>query len=572
MNFSLMEMKGEKWADIVPFNGDYKISNYGRVWALPRMIISSSGQTYFTKERIRKQSLNTRTNSYTGEDREQLGVNLRYEGKTYHFLVNRLVYHYFIAPINFKEDLFRVVHKNGDNCENKSDNLVLMNGSQLYAHDLLHNHKPRTSKLIKKAGHKEMSIANAPKGIVKYTLEGKIVNKYESLTQAATDNNVARSSLRDVAKKRLKQWCGFVYRYQGDRYRGEYAGVSQEKPVTQYRIDGKRIAGHESVTKAAQATGIDANVISRCALNKCRLGNGYVWRYQGEKYGGEYRNKIKNLPLPLWQYTVHGKKVQRFSSTNAASIATGFSAATLLDCAYKRTKISHGYVWRFEGEVYKGEYRNYRRSKPITQHSLEGKKISTYSSIEEAAKATGLTADNIQKNVSGANKTAGGFIWKEATAKEIAKLPRILPEEFHPHPIRKTSVKKKGHTVTQYSLDGKKINTFSSIWQAGKATGVSSSAISSAVRNKLLTTGGFIWKAGKGLPKINIKKHFVSRDQLLKRTSKPVVKYSLDGEYITSYPSIAAAARAEEVTAKRISSAINNKTMSAVGCVWRLGQ
>ena len=149
------------------------------------------------------------------------------------------------------------------------------------------------------------------------------------MAQAATENNAARSSIRDVAKKRLKQWCGFVYRYQGDGYRGEDAGFSQEKSVTQYRIDGKRIARYESIVKAAQATGIDANVISRCALDKCRLAKGYVWRYQGKSYHGEYRNQIKNLALPVWQYTMEGKKIQRFSSVNAASVLPQVSVLLL---------------------------------------------------------------------------------------------------------------------------------------------------------------------------------------------------------------------------------------------------
>jgi hypothetical protein len=54
-NLSQESMKGEKWADIPGFDGAYSISNYGRIWVAPRLIIYTDGkQLYFTKERIRK--------------------------------------------------------------------------------------------------------------------------------------------------------------------------------------------------------------------------------------------------------------------------------------------------------------------------------------------------------------------------------------------------------------------------------------------------------------------------------------------------------------------------------------
>jgi hypothetical protein len=58
--------------------------------------------------------------------------------------------------------------------------------------------------------------------------------------------------------------------------------------------------------------------------------------------------------------------------------------------------------------------------------------------------------------------------------------------------------------------------------------------------------------------------------EIIRRISKPVVKYSLEGEPINEYPSISAAARAEGVSVNRISSAVNGKTRSAIGYFWKL--
>ncbi len=70
--------------------------------------------------------------------------------------------------------------------------------------------------------------------------------------------------------------------------------------------------------------------------------------------------------------------------------------------------------------------------------------------------------------------------------------------------------------------------------------------------------------------KMSTKAHYTSTHESLKMVSKPVVKYSLDGEQLEEYPSIAAAARAEKVSVNRISSAVNGSTKSAVGFLWKL--
>src|SRR5882672_11337583 len=89
MNLSLLPMKGEMWVDMLEFDGCYSISNYGRIWAAPRPILSITGQLYFTKERIRKQNLTQYLNSYTKGFTDQLSIHLRYEGRDYSFKVNR---------------------------------------------------------------------------------------------------------------------------------------------------------------------------------------------------------------------------------------------------------------------------------------------------------------------------------------------------------------------------------------------------------------------------------------------------------------------------------------------------
>ncbi len=629
MNFSLDDMKGEKWKSIPGFDDYFMVSNYGRIWAVPRPIYAIDGKFYYTKERMRKQSLGMYYNSYTKDHTEQLGIHIRYEGKSYRFLVNRLVYSLFVKSINFEEDGLLVVHKDANNCNNRYDNLVLMNGTELYAHGLKINRRPRSARMTKKRNQLIWSENNSPRPIIQYALNGKKIKEFESVAQAAKSNNTDRGNIRNTAAKKSKQLNGFVYRYKGDRYKGEYANLSSNKIVTQYSVEGKKIAVYPSVKEASLKTGIDADTISRCALRKTRVSHGFVWRYEGDAYSGEYKGKIKNKAKPVIQFKLDGKKVATFSSVNQASIETGFSSATLLDCASKRTKVSHGFVWRFEGEPYKGEYRFYQRGKPVTQHTLEGKRIRTYHSIEIAAHATGLTPDNIQKNVKGENKTAGGFIWRNARSREIKELSAFQASTYKTNAMKMKAItryslegqkiaayssiseaarhlktsssticfaldkpnrtalgyvwrtkgngydgalagKSSSKVVTQYNPEGEKINVFQSTKEAEKKTGIPSSTISAVANGKLKTTGGFIWQYGDGKKSININAYYASSRNILAKISKPVIKYSLEGKRIAAYPSIAAAARAEKISVSRISSAINGKTKSAIGHLWKL--
>jgi len=628
MNRRLEYMEAEEWADIAQFDGYYSVSNYGRIWAIPRPVFSTTGQSYYTKEMIRKQVVMRYYNSYTEDYTDQLVVKLRYGYENYSFQVCRLVYEAFVGPI---PEGLRIVHRDGDNCNNRFGNLVAMNGTSIYAQGLKLNRRPRTSRLIKKESS-TWSDSNAPRSIVKYSLAGKKIAEYESVIEAAMANHSHRGSIRNVATKKFKQLDGFVYRYKGDVYNGEFADFAWEKRVTQYALEGKKLTTFKSVKDAAEHTGIDADTISKCALFKYRLAGGYVWRYEGNRYTGEYKHKINNRPRPIVQYDPDGKKIAEYLSVNQAATVTGFSIATLLACAHQKAKLSHGFVWRFLGDEYRGQYKHHRVGLPVTQWTRDGKKVQSFPTIKAAAESTGLTPANIQKNVQGANYTAGGFVWKKATKNEIQKLPHRQEQELKkPKPpgteivqysldgkkishynsisqaARETGIAVSGISislrlptrlaggfvwrvkgdryygrlvkerpaneakiVTQYDLRGRRLHVYQSARQAEKATGVSSSTISAVARGKLKTTGNFIWRYGDSKRRIDVDEHFGPGNNGVSRPGKPVEKYSLEGELLATYPSITVAAHSEQISPKRISSAINGKTKSAVGYLWRV--
>ena len=114
------------------------------------------------------------------------------------------------------------------------------------------------------------------------------------------------------------------------------------------------------------------------------------------------------------------------------------------------------------------------------------------------------------------------------------------------------------------------MRTYESTRQAQQQTGIASGSISAVARGKLNTSGGYIWLYDSGVKRIDVKKHFASTDESVKRNSKSVGKYSLEGKLLKTYPSISVAGREEGISPKRISSVINGHSKSAGGFLWRV--
>ncbi|HTE23632.1 NUMOD1 domain-containing DNA-binding protein [Flavitalea sp.] len=571
-NMLLENMPGEEWGDLPGFDGYTCVSNYGRVWSYARLVELSTGQCYYTKDMFRKQSIAKSYNQYTKEYSEQLRVKIRYGGINHSFMVNRLVYDLFVAPLDTVPVTALVVHKDGDNCNNHFSNLVLMNGTELYIHDLGLKRRPRSGRKIKVGEKIVWAENNAPRPVVQYLLNGKKVNAFESIDATAKATGYHRSSIRDSINQKVIQLNGFVFRFKGDRYRGEYKSFSYEKEITQYSLEGKIIRSYPSLKQASDLTGITADTISSCARRKGKLGGGFVWRFKNERYNGEFVGMMKNKRRVIVQYLPDGKKINTFPSIRQAAIFLKVSEATLRDCAMRKTRISHGYVWRVEGETYHGEYEPYIRSKPVAQYSLKNKLIAIHESIELAANASGLTPANIQKNASGKNYTAGGFIWKPVTQEQRFTLMASRAKHAAKTPLFEApAVKIKtrtGKKVTQYNLAGAKIRTFTSTKEAERLTGVHATSISAVANKKFNTTGRFIWIYGDGPKKLDITKHFSSTAEKIRAISIPVIKFSIEGELLETFPSIAEAARSEKIAVKTISAAVNGKTKSAGGFLW----
>ena len=172
----------EEFRDIKGFEGLYQISNQGRVYSL----ISKR----FLKPRKTKLGY--------------LDVVLYNNGKHKHHSVHRLVAQAFIPnPLH----LPIINHIS----ENKTENFV----SNLEWCDYSYNNTygSRTEKMMQNHNF-QMMVKNCSKPIIQMTKDGKFVNEYPSIREAARTLGINHQNIMNCLKKeKYKSAGGYIWRY-----------------------------------------------------------------------------------------------------------------------------------------------------------------------------------------------------------------------------------------------------------------------------------------------------------------------------------------------------------------------
>lgn len=123
--------------------------------------------------------------------------------------------------------------------------------------------------------------------------------------------------------------------------------------------------------------------------------------------------------------------------------------------------------------------------------------------------------------------------------------------------------------INQFELNGHYIATYSSAQEAESITKIDRKLISGTIRGITKSSGGYQWryydeKDLNGIPSI---KHEHWGTKL-----KPIEQYSLNGEYIKTFESIAAAAKEIGCERSNIRAAAQGKTKYSHGYKWKYSQ
>lgn len=171
----------EVWRDITDFEGDYEVSNYGRI------------KTLIHKESILKTFI----------------INSGYESVTLkggNKLVHRIVAREFCKGYKPWLD---VNHKDGNRLNNRSDNLEWVSRKDNIADCI------RRGKHNIKEAHK-VAHRNKRKSVNQYTIDGEFIKTHSSIREAAKTVDVHENSIGKVCRGVQKTSKGFIWKFTKD--------------------------------------------------------------------------------------------------------------------------------------------------------------------------------------------------------------------------------------------------------------------------------------------------------------------------------------------------------------------
>jgi hypothetical protein len=131
----------------------------------------------------------------------------------------------------------------------------------------------------------------------------------------------------------------------------------------------------------------------------------------------------------------------------------------------------------------------------VSQYDNTGKKIMTFPSMSDAARALGVNQSRISHAANEIEPTACGFFWRFGKEKKF-DVKAFLAER------RSGYIEKSGTHVTQYDKQGNPVGHYVSLQDAGKAVDGHWTGISAVIRGVRRSAYGYRWKKGYNNRKI----------------------------------------------------------------------
>jgi hypothetical protein len=126
----------------------------------------------------------------------------------------------------------------------------------------------------------------------------------------------------------------------------------------------------------------------------------------------------------------------------------------------------------------------------------------------------------------------------------------------------------RGTRLSQYDSQGIRVNTYLTISDASKQTGIHKSVISAAINGKQKSAGGYIWKKGLGKERIVVRRESFGEALRARARWKKVRQHNKAGKYVRTFESVKAAAAFMKLSPSAISSALKRESNLAGGFRW----
>lgn len=367
-NRLLDDMEGEEWKDIPGLEMYFLVSNYGRIKRLQYMLEYNDGRKYLKQSRIIKSVLMKIPNEFTNDVIYFLRARVTLFKQEYNLSIARLVYFVFIKPFDIENKDIVILCKDSDGRNIKTSNLQLANlhAKQKRIFDL-----ERRESLYKGGPDHLRGIEKARQAnnrqVTKYNMEGKKINTYPSITSAAKEASISPGQIGNVANGIELTAGGFIWQF-GNAEEIDISPMLRRveerkqrnkehfgKKVTQFNMNGKRVAIYPAILDAERLTGISAATISAVINGKMQSAGGFYWQkgsgpleidLEGYEYGPILRAKKKQRKI--MQYLINGKYVHTFDSIKEAARQAGVHSSTIIGALQGKQQTAGGYKWEYK--------------------------------------------------------------------------------------------------------------------------------------------------------------------------------------------------------------------------------
>ena len=181
----------EIWKDIKGYEGEYQVSNFGRVRSLGMSFIRNDFKPYTRQPRVMRPIKN-----YTG----YLSVELHKQGYAKRYLIHRLVAQAFIPN---EDCLPEINHIDEDKTNNCVDNL------EWCTHKYNSNYGTRADRIKNTIKKTRKAIP-----VLMYSKNGVLLRRFEAINEAALTMNISCGSIVECCKgKRRKSAGGYIWKY-----------------------------------------------------------------------------------------------------------------------------------------------------------------------------------------------------------------------------------------------------------------------------------------------------------------------------------------------------------------------
>ena len=112
---------------------------------------------------------------------------------------------------------------------------------------------------------------------------GQLIKKYNSITEAANENNMATTNISKACNGTIKTANSCIWRYEdtsfSDEDLKEILHNNRKRKIIQYDKDKNYINTYESIAEAMRQTGVKDTSISACCRGNYHFAGGYKWEY-----------------------------------------------------------------------------------------------------------------------------------------------------------------------------------------------------------------------------------------------------------------------------------------------------